>query len=281
MFTVLDSVSRPGSADKRNEDASGAAGDYLWVLDGAQLPGWPPLFPPSDAAWFTAALSARLEALAPHASDGPALLAEAVSDVADMFLAQAPGERREPLSWPITQVVLARVGAGVCDLWSLGDSAAYLLDADGRVTVLDAVPDLRDAETKEVADLFARTGAGTSGVRTTPLFRERWAERRRRQMSGEEPPVLSLDPAIIEHAAHCPLAYSPGAHLLLATDGFSALVELYEARDPASLVHASIQGGLEPLVKEIRAIEAADPEGMRYPRYKTSDDTTALLARLT
>lgn len=280
MVTILETVSRPGAADRANEDASGAAGEFLWVLDGAQLPGWAPLFPPSDAAWFTATLSTRLEALAPRASDGPALLAEAVGHVAEIFLAQAPAERREPLSWPITQVVLARVGAGVCDLWSLGDSAAYVRDADGRVTVLEGVPELREAETKEVADLFARTGAGTSGVRTTPLFRERWVERRRRQLSGEEPPVLSLDPAFTARATHLRVPFAPGAHLLLATDGFSALVELYRAGGPAWLLDEACSTGLSPLADRIRSIEAGDPDGRLFPRYKTSDDATAILARL-
>jgi serine/threonine protein phosphatase PrpC len=280
MFTVLEAVSRPGSAERANEDACGSAGDFLWVLDGAQLPGWSPVFPLSDAAWFTATLNARLQALAPYASDGPALLAEAVGEVAGMFLAQAPDERREPLSWPITQVVLARVGAGACDLWSLGDSAAYLSDADGSVTVLDAVPELRDAETKEVADLFARTGATTASVRVTPLFRERWVERRRRQMSGEEPPVLSLDPGFAARATHLRVPFEPGANLLLATDGFSALVELYRAGDPAWLLDRARATGLAPLLDEIREIEAEDPDGRRFPRYKTSDDATAVLARL-
>jgi hypothetical protein len=39
--------------------------------------------------------------------------------------------------------------------------------------------------------------------------------------------------------------------------------------------------GLQELGRELRAVEAADAHGARHPRFKTSDDATALLLRLT
>jgi hypothetical protein len=38
--------------------------------------------------------------------------------------------------------------------------------------------------------------------------------------------------------------------------------------------------GLAALAGELRSIEAADPEGVRFPRFKRSDDATALLLRV-
>jgi hypothetical protein len=38
--------------------------------------------------------------------------------------------------------------------------------------------------------------------------------------------------------------------------------------------------GTDALLKQLRAIEAADPQGARYPRLKIRDDATALLIGL-
>jgi len=34
------------------------------------------------------------------------------------------------------------------------------------------------------------------------------------------------------------------------------------------------------LLEELRAVEREDPEGVRYPRFKTSDDATAVILRV-
>ena len=48
---------------------------------------------------------------------------------------------------------------------------------------------------------------------------------------------------------------------------------------PAALVDAAAQG-LQPLFDRLRAVEDADPHGARHPRFKKSDDATAMLLRV-
>ncbi len=43
---------------------------------------------------------------------------------------------------------------------------------------------------------------------------------------------------------------------------------------------AAATKGLAALGKELRAIEDADPLGEKFPRFKKSDDATAILAHL-
>jgi hypothetical protein len=69
--------------------------------------------------------------------------------------------------------------------------------------------------------------------------------------------------------------------VLLCTDGFSALVDRYDAYDAAGLVKAALDKGLQELGRELRAIETADAGGAKHPRFKPSDDATAMLLRLT
>jgi hypothetical protein len=71
------------------------------------------------------------------------------------------------------------------------------------------------------------------------------------------------------------------AYLLLMTDGFAALADRYRAYDAAGLLRAVLDRGLQELAREVRAIETADAGGAKHPRFKASDDATALLMRLT
>jgi hypothetical protein len=72
-----------------------------------------------------------------------------------------------------------------------------------------------------------------------------------------------------------------GTAILLTSDGFSALVDLYRAMDATALMERALDEGLEPLAREARRIESeVDPAGKLYPRFKESDDATALLVRV-
>jgi hypothetical protein len=68
--------------------------------------------------------------------------------------------------------------------------------------------------------------------------------------------------------------------VLLATDGFYALVEDYQRYGDRELIATAQAIGLQALARELRHIEDDDPNGERYPRMKKSDDATALLVRV-
>jgi len=73
---------------------------------------------------------------------------------------------------------------------------------------------------------------------------------------------------------------TPLGTVLLASDGFLALVSDYERYAAVGLIAAAETKGLAALGEELRAIEEGDPEGRRFPLFKKSDDATALLLKL-
>jgi hypothetical protein len=83
------------------------------------------------------------------------------------------------------------------------------------------------------------------------------------------------------HVSRRVIKAAPGSTLLLATDGFLALASDYGAYSADSLMTAAQEKGLAALGEELRAIEAGDSGGDKFPRFKKSDDATALLLRLT
>lgn len=283
MFTVLDRISWPGHPDKPNEDICGVSGDWAWVIDTSIFPGTAPVIhKTSDATWLAAFADERLSNLAPHAEDGATLLRHVMEEARVAYRAVAPKERHEDfVAWPLGAMTLVRCRGKVLDAWTFGDTTAYLRQPDGTVQVLGDAPGLRDFESAKAAELMRQAGSRPTAILDEPIFLAWLGERRERQRkSGIPAALLSLNPNAADRLRHETAPCEDGTVILLASDGFSALVDLYRAMDVAGLMEAALSTGLEPLAKLAREIETErDPDGRLHPRFKLSDDTTAILLR--
>jgi hypothetical protein len=63
----------------------------------------------------------------------------------------------------------------------------------------------------------------------------------------------------------------------LLSDGVSCLVERYGAGDWSWLLTVLQDEGPGRLIARARELEGSDPAGARWPRYKASDDATAVI----
>ncbi|SCX83365.1 protein phosphatase 2C domain-containing protein [Microvirga guangxiensis] len=284
MFTILDRISWPGHPDKANEDICGASQDWAWVIDTSIFPGTAPVMhPKSDATWLATFADERLSNLAPHAEDGPALIRYVMEELRTAYRAVAPEERHEYfVSWPLGAMTLVRRREKTLDAWTFGDTTAFVRQPDGTVLTLGDAPGLRDAESAKAAELMQAAGSRPTDILDEPVFLAWLGERRERQKrSGIPAALLSLNPSAVDRLRHESVSCEDGTTILLATDGFSALVDLYGAMEAKAMMEAAIASGLEPLVQRAREIETqVDPDGKLYPRFKQSDDTTALLLRV-
>jgi hypothetical protein len=279
MFTVLHQISWPGSADRPNEDACGAAGDWAWVIDTSIFPGTPSfMHPQSDAAWLAGFANERFTALAPAARDGPELVRRAIQDCRQAFLSEAPEDRRDAVTWPVAALTLVRGQDGRLDVWTFADTTAFVRYRDGTVVTLGEASDLRRSESDMAAVLLREAGCSPKDLLHAPAFRAWLADRREVQTQGGGVALFGLQPETAGRLRHESVSLPPGTNVLLTSDGFSALVDLYRHLDAKALMEAALVSGLEPLAAAARRIETeVDPDAQRFPRFKLSDDATALL----
>ncbi|MBF9196613.1 protein phosphatase 2C domain-containing protein [Microvirga terrestris] len=284
MFTVLDRISWPGHPDKPNEDICGVSGDWAWVIDTSIFPGTTPVMHgASDATWLATFADERLSDLAPHAEDGVTLLRHVMEEARTIYRAIAPAERHEDfVAWPLGAMTLVRRRGSVLDAWTFGDTTAYVRQPDGSLQVLGDASGLREAEAAKAAELMRQAGSRPTAILAEPVFLAWLGERRERQRKGGNlQALLSLNPDAVDRLRHETAPCGDGAVILLASDGFSALVDLYRAMDAKALIEAALTSGLEPLAKLAREVETQrDPDGKLYPRFKVSDDTTAILLKV-
>lgn len=274
MLTFVEAISLAGDRAKQNDDACGFTGARAWVLDGAtDLHDAPLTNAKSDASWIAHFANARL-----HGAEGDltAIVRDASSAAAAAFAHVTKGAAFEKWRSPISSLLLIEATPVGLNGVDLGDSRVFALDANGRAPTAGGVAAAADEEAELAAKQTDVDKPLLQRAATIDMLRAMRAGLNREDSQW----TFGLDPACADHARAWSLELSRPAHVLLMTDGFSALTDRYRAYDAAALVRAALGKGLQELGRELRAIEAADAGGRRHPRFKASDDATALLLRL-
>jgi hypothetical protein len=124
-----------------------------------------------------------------------------------------------------------------------------------------------------------RNASSTLGIHRQEMLGRHRAARNHINMGRHW--LFSPDPRAAEHVSRTTRDFEPGAVILLTSDGFLALVSDYGAYDLEGLMKAARDKGLAALGAALRAIEEEDAAGEKFPRFKKSDDATALLLELT
>jgi serine/threonine protein phosphatase PrpC len=273
-FTLLDSLSLPGDSAKPNEDSFAHTARMAVVFDGATGLGERLMPGASDAQWIAQFAVRRLRAYAEEGENGPReWLHDAAFDAATSFEAL---RRRAPLQnyeIPCGSLMLVALKDEALDLFWFGDCAALLRAPSGAISLIGDTLEKRMRESGRAAKA-SKTPAG-EGVREEFLPALRAARNHVNTKGGDW--LFAPDPACADHARSNHAAAEQGSVLLLASDGFLALSADYRRYTPEELLDTATSRGLDRLGKELRAIEAEDPEGRAFPRFKRCDDATALL----
>jgi len=281
--------SAPGAGKQANEDlviaVDGIADGVTMLLDGASIPTGMPACCQRDASWYVRQLATQL--LATLASDTlldlrTALAAAIVSaDRAHAATCPATCRDRDRLG-PSAMVALTRQAGDRLDWLLLGD--ATLLIANDAVVACHSDRRLAAVgqELRARIRRQLRTGGGYASpahhdALTTLVQTERTL---RNTASGYW--VAAADPTAAAHslAGSCPIGHGPGQvrRFALLSDGAERAVGTFRLYpSSAELLDALAHDGPMATIAAVRAAEACDPEGQRYPRTRSSDDASALV----
>lgn len=279
-FRHLDSLTLPGDHTKPNDDAFAHRSTAAVVMDGATGLGEPLLHRESDAAWVAHFGCERLVSRMATAEDAQDALRAALADTEAEFARlrrRAPKEKYEIPCASMMFVTLSREKMRA--LW-FGDCVALVRRADEQVEIVGDALVKRAKERQRVAWLAASFGASAADASVRDIFLPALRRARNHVNTDAGGWLFGPDVRAAGHAAHAEVDVREGTVVLLASDGFLALASDYECYTMNSLLDAAQARGLAELGRELRAVEEADPQGKRFPRFKKSDDATALLLRI-
>jgi hypothetical protein len=266
--------SMPGS--HVNEDGAGLHGRFAWVIDGATgIANRQATSGATDAAWLADTLDRTLAGLAPAVESGR-LFKGLEASIRHAFDAESdhrslPDDEHAPSA--CLGFIWVRDGAepGRVLLQGafLGDVVALVPTAEGIVRWTDERAKPFERRTlAALGDADRHAGTMPEAVRRQILENRTklnhpdgyWVVNPRRSWAGRE---VRFEATI-----------APGQPIVLATDGFMRLVDVFAAYSKDSL-HARLAAGEgDDLIRELREREREDAPAYRYPRVKIHDDAT-------
>jgi hypothetical protein len=281
QLTVIDSASIASGV--HNEDRLGHATNAAWVIDGATDAHDSPLTAaPTDAAWFAETLHCCLTRDAsrlPH--ELAALPARLAAETAALFAAEASREPRGRYEHPSASGLIVRCAAGGVDFVSVGDCTLLIGNrtACRRFGVADR--DAGDQPLRDAIAAFQKSVPAATAAASRAHVAPRIRATRQLMNTAAGYGVFSITTPPPEFVVTGHAACEADDLLLLASDGLMRLVDVYRSMTAPELLAAVAARGMAAVVAELRAIEAADPDGHRHPRAKISDDASGLLIRAT
>lgn len=282
MLQILDTISDPGHADKPNEDAFGHGRTHAWVIDGATGVADSELLDgPSDARWLAETASALFAEYAEtYGNDLAGLTRFTVEEMKRRFEAaqrRAPNGRYE---LPSAAMALVQSDGTHIHCANFADCRLALLADDGEATILgDHHLDREAASKARTASLLSKIGEGGDPFASPEIMKFLRAARNM-QNRDDGYWILGLDPRAVDFMRSWTLPLTKPMTGLLMSDGFASLAYDYERLTPAGLVARARGEGLAAVVADIRRVEREDdPHMRRHPRFKRSDDATAVLFR--
>lgn len=271
-------ISLPGDRTKPNDDAFCHSDTIAAVFDGATNLGDPVLPSDSDAAWIARKGAERL--IANDILGGRGALARTARDAERDFnktKLRDPVDRYE-LPRAAMMLVAPEVG-GFLALW-FGDCAALVRRPGEAVQLIGEAMEKRNRESARAAKLAADMGIDPTAGINHPEILPTLRKSRNRANTAEGSWAFSPTAECADHAHALAFDAPARTHILICSDGFLAAASDYGLYDIDGLIAAALSEGLRPLVEQIRQVEEEDATGRRFPRFKKSDDATALLLRV-
>ncbi|MFD7826293.1 hypothetical protein [Kitasatospora sp. NPDC059803] len=254
-----------------NEDWVAATPMLAVVLDGLSTAGLDTGCR-HGVPWYVSQLGGHL--VAALAEPGRPLadgLAEALEQVAALHPRCDLGDPGTPSA----TVSILRAGVDRFDYLVLADSPIVFEQANGYQVVTDLRVDTVVPELRAETECFATgTPEHTESVR-----RMVEAQRlTRNTTNGYWVAASSGEAAHHSLIGAVPIAGIRAAAVL--SDGVSRLVTEYQTASWADAFATLREAGADGLISEVRKTEATDPDGRRWPRFKSGDDATVAFCQL-
>lgn len=281
-ISLVEAVSRPGSAERANEDTFGRNEICAFVIDGAtglsdinQFDAYG-----SDAAWLAQNTRDHLQQHLESETQLNTFIRDLINQLRDTYFANVSESEVPRYAWPSASFALLHVQQNRLFFAGLGDCTLYIQD-ERQVQTINPLTGFASTESKAAAHHLQTSGGFDQKKNLLGDPETLQTLREMRSLQNTEAGgiwTLGLVPEASDHLHIKELDVGSSGSALLCSDGFSALVTDYDQYTAQSLLEAANDRGLDVLMNELRHIETvSDPNGKKFPRFKQSDDATAVL----
>ncbi|MEW9078504.1 hypothetical protein [Terrisporobacter glycolicus] len=264
-----------------NEDMVGLCKKGAWVLDGATgLNNKNLISKESDAKWYVSWWNKYLQENIDKDKSLKEIVLEGLEKIKKEYLLKLNGLKIENLDLPSASVVIIKFYTDKLEYILLGDCTLLLNKLNEDIIIKDErVCKLDEKVFSKMENLNKRCNLTIFEKKNIllPLI----IENRLKKNSDKGYWILEFNKEAVEKSIHGYIDVEGEVRIMMSSDGFSCAWDRYNIFKENEMIEVGKNKGIEYINNKIRKLEKEDYNGIIFPRFKESDDSSCVYLHIT
>lgn len=261
---------------KYNEDVVGVCRDGAWLLDGATgLNNKNLISKESDAKWYVSWWNKYLYGNIGKNKSLQEIVIEGLDNIEKEYLLKLNNIEIEELDTPSASAIIIKFYKEKLEYFLLGDCTLLFNDLHQNTTIKDERVCKFDDEVYEMMEKLNKRGKLNIVEKKNILLPIIIKNRLKKNKEGGYW-ILEFDKEAVEKSIHGYINVENEIKIMMASDGFSCAWDRYNIFSENEIIEIGQSKGIEYIKDKVRKLENKDKEGIVFPRFKKSDDSSCV-----
>lgn len=265
-----------------NEDIVRVCKYGAWILDGSTgLNKKNLISKESDAKWYVSWWDKYLYENINKDKSLKTIVCEGIENIKQEYLSTLVGIRLEKLDMPSASVAIVKFYKDKVEYFLLGDCTIVINDTNENIILKDDGVCKFDNMIFEKMKKLNNNNKSLSVKDKKDILLPYIIENRLKKNSEEGYWILEFDELAVEKSMHDYISINDELKLIISSDGFSCAYDRYNIFSVENIIQIVEENGIEYVNDKVRKLEHEDKNGLIFPRFKESDDSSCAYLHIT
>lgn len=264
-----------------NEDIVRVCKYGAWILDGSTgLNKKNLISKESDAKWYVSWWDKYLYENINKDKSLKTIVCEGIENIKQEYLSTLAGIKLEKLDMPSASVAIVKFYKDKVEYFLLGDCTIVINDTNENIILKDdGVCKFDNMIFEKMKKLNKNKSLSVKDKKDILL--PYIIENRLKKNSEEGYWILEFDELAVEKSMHDYISINDELKLIISSDGFSCAYDRYNIFSVENIIQIVEENGIEYVNDKVRKLEHEDKNGLIFPRFKESDDSSCAYLHIT
>ena len=265
-----------------NEDIVRVCKYGAWILDGSTgLNKKNLISKESDAKWYVSWWDKYLYENINKDKSLKTIVCEGIENIKQEYLSTLAGIRLEKLDMASASVAIVKFYKDKVEYFLLGDCTIVINDTNENIILKDDGVCKFDNMIFEKMKKLNNNNKSLSVKDKKDILLPYIIENRLKKNSEEGYWILEFDELAVEKSMHDYISINDELKLIISSDGFSCAYDRYNIFSVENIIQIVEENGIEYVNDKVRKLEHEDKNGLIFPRFKESDDSSCAYLHIT
>lgn len=265
-----------------NEDIVRVCKYGAWILDGSTgLNKKNLISKESDAKWYVSWWDKYLYENINKDKSLKTIVCEGIENIKQEYLSTLAGIKLEKLDMPSASVAIVKFYKDKVEYFLLGDCTIVINDTNENIILKDDGVCKFDNMIFEKMKKLNNNNKSLSVKDKKDILLPYIIENRLKKNSEEGYWILEFDELAVEKSMHDYISINDELKLIISSDGFSCAYDRYNIFSVENIIQIVEENGIEYVNDKVRKLEHEDKNGLIFPRFKESDDSSCAYLHIT